>query len=523
MVEPAVNPAAGRRRGRSDAQAGLAKRSGRAGAWQLAANTLQSILTLVVLGLLSRLLGPREFGVLALAMIFVNFAVLLSDTGMTAAIVQRAQLSVGHIRVAFTTSVLAGAGLVVLVLGTAGYIAEFFKTPELAPVLRLLSTAFFVISLGQVASALLWRDLRFRENAIATIAGVIGYGTISIWLALLGYGIWSLAWGTVAQYTIATILMYAMTRHSVRPYLGRTELNEVLSYGIGMSLTKIFNLLSSKADYMVVGRVLGAVTLGLYERSFRLMEVPSNYIAGVVNRVAFPVMAGIQEDRDRLTRIYLHGVNLTAMVYVPMAVLFWFGAPHIIGIVFGPKWHAAEIPFRILSLGVVLRASNKVTDSLTRAVGAVYRTAWRIALYLGAVVLCAWAGCYWGLVGASWGGLVALSVRWLLASKLSLDILDLSWRRYLSSLLPGLVIGAAVTGALLLIETLTSVPSFRPVPGFAIQALLTALVCIAGPFLLPAKWLGPEFFDLLKVAQRSMPFRIPVLNSLLRRERAATV
>ena len=260
-VLPGMQP---HKRKRDAHRGGLAGRSGRAGAWQLAANSLQSVLTVVVLAVLSRLLSPRDFGVLALAMIFVNFAVMLSDTGMTAAIVQRAELAVGHIRVAFTTSLVMGALLVLLCIGTAGYIAEFFRTPALAPVLRLLSTAFFVISLGQVASALLWRELRFREAAIATIAGVLTYGLISIVLAVRGYGVWSLAWGTVAQYTVATALMYAMTRHSIRPYLGRRELREVLNFGIGMSLTKIFNLLSSRADYMVVGRILGASILGLY-------------------------------------------------------------------------------------------------------------------------------------------------------------------------------------------------------------------------------------------------------------------
>ena len=499
----------------------VARRSGRAGLWQLTATLVQAAIAILNLAVLSRLLSPEDFGIVALAMIFVNFAAVSADSGMTAALVQRRSLNERHLRVAFTTSALIGSVMVLAVLVGAERISLFFRAPELAALLKLLSISFLLIGCGQVADALLWRSLRLHVTAFADIAGSLAYGVVAIVLALSGFGIWSLAWAVIAQFTTRTAIVYGATRHSLRPYLGRLELRELMGFGFGMSLVKMLNMLAGKADYVVVGRLLGTASLGLYERAFRLMEFPSNSLAGVINKIGFPVMAEFQHDRDRAARIYIHGMNLTTLVYLPMAVFFWFAAPQLIPLVFGAKWAAATLPFQILCLGLLFRALNKVSESLSRAVGAVYENAWRVALYLVAVILAAYAGSPWGLVGVSIGGVAALLFRFILVSHLGIKVLHLSWPRYLASFIPGTVMALAVTIVLALVQWGLQSLSLTPLASVLLTLAATLCVCASAPFLMPVSWLGSHFFDLLRLFRRGIPFRLQPVEFLLSREASA--
>ena len=185
--------------------------------------------------LLARLLTPADFGVMALAWVVLGLARTLGDLGIGGAVVQRAALTERHVRTAFTFSVLLGVGAATVLAAAAPLGAAALRNPQVTSVLRLLAIGFGVQGAAVVSAALLRRQLDFRRQSFIDIGSyLLGFGGVAVGLALLGYGVWSLAWGSLAQTVVASGAQLAVVRHAMRPLLGRRELADLLRFRLGI-------------------------------------------------------------------------------------------------------------------------------------------------------------------------------------------------------------------------------------------------------------------------------------------------
>ncbi|MEO7986944.1 MAG: oligosaccharide flippase family protein, partial [Gemmatimonadales bacterium] len=174
-------------------------------------------------------------------------------------------------------------------------------------------------------------------------------------------------------------------------------------------------------------RFLGPAALGYYGRAYSLMSAPAYAFGTVLDAVLFPAMARVQDDPPRLALAYRRGVALIALLVLPVSATLILLAPEVVRVALGPRWTAAVAPFQILGIGMLFRSSYKMSDSIARSTGAVYRRAWRQIMYAGLVIFAAWVGQHWGIVGVSWGALGALTVNFLVMAGLSLDVARLTW------------------------------------------------------------------------------------------------
>ena len=157
------------------------------------------------------------------------------------------------------------------------------------------------------------------------------------------------------------------------------------------------------------------------------MSAPAYAFGTVLDQVLFPAMAKVQDDLKRLAAAYRRGVALIALMVLPASAAIIFLAPEVIRVALGAKWGPAVAPFQVLGLGMLFRTSYKMSDSISRSTGAVYRRAWRQVIYGGLVVLRAWIGTRWGIIGVSWGALSALTVNFFLMAALGQQVAGLSW------------------------------------------------------------------------------------------------
>ena len=178
---------------------------------------------------------------------------------------------------------------------------------------------------------------------------------------------------------------------------------------------------------MVTGRYLGPTALGYYGRAYSLMSAPAYAIGTVLDLVLFPVMAKVQDDLRRLRVAYLRGVGLVALLVLPLSACVILLAPELIHVVLGPRWSAAILPFQVLAIGMLFRTSYKISDSIARSTGAVYRRAWRQVIYAFLVIGGSMVGQRWGIVGVAWGSLIALTINFILLASLSLDVAQIGW------------------------------------------------------------------------------------------------
>jgi O-antigen/teichoic acid export membrane protein len=477
-------------------------------AWGSGASAVLKVALLVVL---TRLLSPADFGIVSAALIVIGFSLTFSQLGLGPALVQRPDLQPKHVSTAFVASTALGLLVAALIWLMAPLLAAFFRMEGLTPIARALAFLFPIKGVSAVAENLLQRDLRFRFLAnVDVLTNSIGYGLVAVVLALWGWGPWALVVAQLTQALLRAVIVLTVVPPRLRPRPSWACFQELMGYGAGYSAAHIGVFLADQADNFAVGRWLGAIALGLYSRAYQLMAVPSALIGDVLDKVLFPTMARVQDDPRRLASAYLRGTALLAIVTLPAVVLAAAVAPELVLVAFGSRWEALVPPFQVLALGMMFRTSYRMSDSLSKATGKVYRRAWRQAVYAGLVFLGAWVGQHWGLTGVAVGVLGALFINYLLMAHLSLNVGQISWLRFARAQAPALwlaiTIGAVTLATMVTTRHLGLSPSARLICGFVV-AVGTAVL---------AGWLAPG----LALGEHGMRMRDTLQAQLLTRLRS---
>lgn len=413
-------------------------------AWMSLSGGGQVVLHILVLAVLARHVSPAEFGVASAALVVTALSAVFTEAGVGTALVQRDTITPRHVRTAFTFQVLVSVGLWGVIAASSGAIASLFGMPSLAEVVPVLTLALVLQSLT-VGDFLMQRDLAFRRlAAIEFFAWTVGYGGVSVTLAILGHGVWSIVLGNIAQALLRLVSFTVLRPHSVRPLLDGTALRQLLFFGGGYTLGWWANFVARQGDNFVVGRWLGAAALGLYTRAYSLMRQPAQLFGRVVGRVLFPAMAAVQHDRRRLRQAYLRSTMVVGLVVLPFAVVAALLSTELIVVLLGERWLGVRGPFNIMVLGMLFRTSYKLSDALTTATGHVYPRALRQGVYATLVVGGALVGQQWGIEGVAAALLVALTVNFLLMAQLALRVTDTPWSSLFASHVPGLIMAAVV-------------------------------------------------------------------------------
>lgn len=438
-------------------------------AWGSGATALLKVLVLVVL---TRLLTPADFGLVSAALVVIAFSLNFSQLGLGPALIQRPDLQPRHVSSAFYASIGLGLLVAAIIWLGAPLIAQFFRMEHLTPVVRGLAFVFPIVGLATVPESLLQRDLRFRALANRDVVAYgVGYGVIGVGLALLGYGVWALVLAQVSQVAIRTVILMRLSPTLLPARPTWRSFVELMDYGVGQSMSRVGVILANQVDNLVVGRWLGAVRLGEYSRAYQLMSVPTGLLGDVLDKVLFPTMAKVQDDPRRLAAAFLQGTALLALVTLPVGVVAAIVAPELVAVAFGSRWAGLVAPFQVLALGMMFRVCYRMSDSLSRATGKVYRRAWRQGLFALLVFSGALVGQTRGVVGVATGVLIAFFINYLSMSQLSLEITQVSWGRFFQVQLPAvrltLVMGTATLAAVLALRQ-TGVP---PIVGLAAGVL----------------------------------------------------
>lgn len=429
----------------------LTARTARGFAWVFTGSVGQAVLQIVATVVLARLLTPDEFGSVAAALLVVGLTQLVTQLGVAAALVHRPELTDGDVAAAFWFSMTLSVVMAALLAGFATALNPLVGLPADSDLIPLLSLSLLFAGAIAVPTGLLQRELRFRPMATVDLlaAGPALIG-VSVVLALLGFGAAALAWAEVAAALVKAVGYLALTRPNVR--LDRRawdRLRPMLNFGSGYSLTQLGNWFALNADNLVVANVLGTAPLGVYTRAYNLLNEPANVIGGAADKALFPAMARVREDGARLRAAYVRTASLVALVTVPAAVLLFVLAPEVVHVLLGTQWDAVVLPVQVFALVLLPRTSYKISTSLTRATGAVYRAAWRQWLYAAEVVAFTLVGAHWwGVDGVAIGASVAIVLHFLVmlhfSARVSPGLMGAVLAMYLKHL-PALVVVALAT------------------------------------------------------------------------------
>jgi O-antigen/teichoic acid export membrane protein len=426
----------------------LTQKTLNSGAWQSATVFFQGTVQLVVIAVLARLLTPADFGLVAIANLVIGFAAFFTRFGLVKAIIQKKELTEIHIRVGFTAAFAMAFLIAAILFLLAPFVARFFDNADVTPIMRVLSFSFILSNLGTVSEALLTRELAFKKLFWVTIwTYTFGYALVGIGLAALGYGVWALVLAALATKFVHSVVLLIMQPHAKRPSFQRQELGELLNYGGGVTLSALFKYGANNGDYLIIGRWLGPVALGIYQQAFNILVIFARYLGEVLENVLFATASLIQDQQQRLSRAYSHSLSLINLLLLPITVLMIVLAPEIVLVYLGNQWLEAILPTQILLVGLTFRSQSRISDAFVHATGEVYKPAIRKAVFIVLVVLGSWVGQHWGIIGVAVAVTLAMIIDCFLVLDLGLRFTGLRARDYLLGMLPG----AHMSGLVLLL------------------------------------------------------------------------
>ncbi|ENO77390.1 colanic acid exporter [Thauera sp. 27] len=382
----------------------LAHRSISAARWTTVSNITRAGLQLAQLIVLTRFLSPQDYGLMAMVTVVVSYAALFSDMGLSTAFVQRQHVSQEERSSLYWLNVAVGAGLMLLVMAASPLAAYLLDEPLLPGLITLVSTNFLVVALGQQLRIDAEKALNFRPVAvIEVISAVIGFA-VAVTAAWLGWGVHALVLAAMSSAWITMLLAWTILARGWRP-LWRfrwTEVSWFVHFGGGMVANNVINHINTTVDVLIGGRLLGAAQLGLYSVPRNLILQIQFLVNPIFTRVGFPVIASIQNDNDRVRRVYLKIMNFTASVNAPIYVATAVFAPEFVQLLFGNEFHDAVPLLRVLAAWGLFRSFSNPIGSLVFGLGRVrLSTLWNLAL-LFIIPPALWFGSNYGAEGMAW-------------------------------------------------------------------------------------------------------------------------
>ena len=429
--------------------------------YQYAATAANGVVQVGVIAVLARLIAPVAFGQVGLATAYVGFWSLFAAFGVGSAVVQRPELSDRLLRAGFTLALVLGLLATVLVFFTAPLAARMLGSASLTDFIRALSATFLLASPGIVAEALLQREFEWQRLTRLNVLSNLAQSASSVALALLGLGAWALVGSNLLFTCLRTVLLLQAHAFPKRLLVSGEELGELSRFGRTFTAARLLNYGAQQGDNVVVGRVLGLEPLGFYSRAFKLMMQPVTNFGLVITRVLFTIMSRVQHQAERLRLAYLTGLSVISLVSAPLTALMVVLGPEIVQVLLGPRWTPAILPFRILSLGLVLRLPNLMTYTIDGFTGSIAKRGFREGLFAAGVIVGALGGVPFGLPGVATGVLLGVVVNYVAGAGISLQITGCTLREFLQAQTPGLVLGimtaaVAVTVRLTLVAAGTS-------------------------------------------------------------------
>ncbi len=477
---------------RETGQGTLTQRTFRSAAWLGGTSVVRLGLKLISVAILARLLTPQDYGVVAAALVVTQLAAMLYGLGFGPVLVQRKTLGRDHVATALGVSLAIAVAAGAALWAAAPFIAALMGIEALSSVVRWLALLTPFGAFRLICEALLARNMRGREVALQPlISFTISAFLVAIPLAFAGFGYWALVAMQAADIVIgAAALGIAARGFLVRPGFSAQAFRELWPMNLGFSLNKPFVYLGANADKLLIAPLLGAGALGLYSRASFLSTNTANLFGYIVRVAAFPAMAQVQDDKERLRSGLLKALSLTAIATIPVSAFCVVFAKPIIDLLLGPQWSAAVIPFAILSATLYLRLGRKGCGALFQALGRPYWLMGVQALNAGAVILAVLVGAQYGLnVVCGLIGSAAL-MTFLALAGMACKAADLKLSAFLNLHAAPLAISAViVTVGAGTNYILAGAPSLVIVTvGFCtIAAVILALVCFK-PQWIPGGW-----------------------------------
>jgi O-antigen/teichoic acid export membrane protein len=302
--------------------------------------SVQGVQFLVML-IIARILDPKDFGLVGMLTVFIAVAQTLIDSGFSQALIRKMDRTDMDNSTVFYFNIVVSLFLYLLLCLIAPWVAGFYNEPQLCLLMRVLCLIVVINSFALVQRAIYTATLNFRTQAKASFIAAFVSGGFGIYLALNGYGVWTLVFQQLTNAIIVTALMWFYSSWHPKMLYSWNSFRELFTFGSKLLVSALLNTVYNNVYILVIGKLFTADILGQYTQADRFTKLPSSNLSEVLHRVSYPVLCSIQDEDERLKRDYRMFLSLSAFIIFPMMCGLAGVAYPLVELLIGEKWHFA--------------------------------------------------------------------------------------------------------------------------------------------------------------------------------------
>lgn len=372
--------------------------------WVTLSQGVTSGIRFVTLAILLRyFLSPDDLGIIALSFLVVNLIATIWEQVFSSTIIQKKNITDEQVHSLFWCNLfLSSLSYLILVL-LAGSIASFFDSALLTRVISVFASIIILNAVFSIVHGIAIKRMQFKTIMLAEITSALVFFCLCIATAFMGVTYWALVWGNLGALLVKVLVLKVCVRWRVRFRFSLQSLVQLRSFGIFVFFSRIFSYVGTNLDTLLIGKYLGRTLLGIYNLAYSTVSFPQQKISSILTRVAFPTVAYLQNDNERLRSGYSRMLGVIAVVFFPLMAFLAVNADAIVLIIYGTKWTASALIIKILCIAGLARSLNTITGSVMLGKGrADIDCAWNVVrvVLLG---VCISVGLRWGLAGVAAG------------------------------------------------------------------------------------------------------------------------
>jgi PST family polysaccharide transporter len=486
----------------SDSTKNLTQRTVTGAVWSGLGRMAQQLTSLIGTAILARLLSPGTYGIIGMAALVMNFIAIFRDLGTSAAVIQRPDVSPKLLSSIFWGNILFATGTTALTALASPLIADFYREPNLQPVMMALACSFLLSGIGIVPSALLNREMAFRKIAVVEIVSALLGLSASITLALKGAGVWALVASNLVSTGTESLLYWIIARWRPTFDFELTELKTIFGFSANLSAFQIVNYFARNADNLLIGRYLGATPLGYYQLAYNLMLYPISSIGWVLSRVVYAAFSKVQGDPERMRRGYVKMAVAIATITFPMMAGLTVAAGPFVRAYLGAKWEPIVPLLTMLAPVGLLQSVISPVGNIYEATG---RTDWMFRWGIGAsaVTLTGFLiGLQWGVTGVAASYVITNAILIYPACAVPFRLIQLPVRDFAAALWPVLKFTLLMVLAAVAVRLLFFAAAINQPVAELVATSLAGLVTYAGLLY----WRKPAFIrEVARILEESLP------------------
>lgn len=385
----------------------------------------------------SRILEPNEYGIMAMASVISNFAIIFRDLGTGSAIIQKKEVNNNFLSSLFWMNMGVGVVIMALIMIISPFVAVFFHEDKLTFVLILLSISFPLASSGTIHQSYLERNNKFSQVCLVEMASAILSLVIGIATALTGVGVYSLVIMTIIQTLISSAGFWYVSNWMPSFVFTKKDIADVLNFSGNLTLFNLVNYFSRNSDNMIIGHYFSSAILGAYSLAYRIMLFPLQSLTSVASRSLYPIISKMRNDnKGDVTDLYLRTLSFISIFTLPLMAGLWALNDSFVNVVFGEKWVlVSSILFWLAPTGFI--------QSLVSTTGTIYMAYGKVGLLFKLGVFSALLQVLAFLIGAQYNVIVlaklyfiANLINSIIAMYFTLKLLSSNLTHLLMKLLP---------------------------------------------------------------------------------------